>query len=938
MPRKSTRRNFLKLSAAAASLTAAELAHAAPTGLRIRIVTDPASPFISRDPVQWALRKLHEAFTARGIASSDAAGNLAIVIAPVASLLAKPFLAGSTVTQPETTALIPGHFSATPAILVTGIDARGLVYGLLELADRIRLSDSPAAALHLAAPLIETTPNKVRSVMRLFVSEIEDKPWFYDRNFWADYLDTLAAARFNRFNFALGLAYDFPRGVTGDYFEFPYPYLVEVPGYEQVHVEPALQPGERQRNLETLQFIADETARRGMDFQLGIWTHAYQWTDSPHSDHTIAGLTPETHAAYCRDALAAILAACPQITGLTMRIHGESGIPEGSYPFWQTLFQAIPAARTPSGSPRIIEIDMHAKGLDQRMIEIARATGMPVKAGAKFWAEHLGLGYQQADIRAAEYPKAGVTGTFAVSAGARNFTRYGYGDFYQQNIGLDLLYRVWPGTQRHLLWGDPALAAGYGRAANFCGAAGLEIMEPLTFKGREGSGHPNGRDAYADASLASSPAGAVGEGGAAPESNAPKNPVILSEARGAQSKDLRFAPADLDTAKFAVTYMLWGRYLYNPDSDPGFHHRYLAQAFGPAGPALETALAASSRILPLITTAWLPSASNHEFWPEMLTPVSILPYTTRPLYTDSPAPHNVSAISPLDPQLFTTIDQHAKDLIAGTPNARYNSSEVIAWLEDLVATSTRGLAAARTAAGSKARTPEFRRAEEDILILNGLGAHYANLFRAALFYSIYQQSHDPQAATDSYAAYNKAGESWADFSDRAKTVYDADISYGSTTWRRGDWADRLPAINADLDKWKQQILSEIVPNVGPPKPAPQKTQHAPQPVPRPALDAHHTPAASFHPGSALTLSISTPAQVKDAILWYRHVNHGERWLSTPMQRAATAYSAAIPAAYTQSPYPLQYYFEFHTANAATLHPPFNPTLSNQPYYAIYKRV
>ena len=54
---------------------------------------------------------------------------------------------------------------------------------------------------------------------------------------------------------------------------------------------------------------------------------------------------------------------------------------------------------------------------------MARKTGMPVKAGAKFWAEHLGLGYQQADIRASEYPRAGVTGTFAVSSGLRNFTR-----------------------------------------------------------------------------------------------------------------------------------------------------------------------------------------------------------------------------------------------------------------------------------------------------------------------------------------------------------------------------------------------------------------------------------------------------------------------------------------------------------------------------------
>ncbi len=31
---------------------------------------------------------------------------------------------------------------------------------------------------------------------------------------------------------------------------------------------------------------------------------------------------------------------------------------------------------------------------------------MPVKAGAKYWVEHLGLGYQQADIRANEYLRA----------------------------------------------------------------------------------------------------------------------------------------------------------------------------------------------------------------------------------------------------------------------------------------------------------------------------------------------------------------------------------------------------------------------------------------------------------------------------------------------------------------------------------------------------
>ena len=892
MPYKPSRRSFLKLSAAAVAVPSATQPACAATGIgRIAIHTDNSS-LVRSEPVQYALGMLREAITAAHLTDDPAAAALHIQTAPSDSLLAKPFSLSSSVVHAETVALLPGTHMGKPAILVTGVDARGIVYGLLDLADRVRSSPDPISALHLATPLIETTPNKVRSVSRGFCSEVEDKPWYYDRAFWRSYLDTLVAARFNRFALTFGLGYDFPRGVTGDYLHFPYPYLVEVPGYEQVQVVPALEPGERQRNLEALQFIAAETARRGLEFQLGIWTHAYQWTDSPNSDHHIVGLTAETHADYCREALGLLLEACPQITGLTMRIHGESGVPEGSYSFWKTLWSAVPAARTPEGGPRMIELDLHAKGLDPETIAVARATGMPVKAGAKFWAEHCGLGYHQADIRATEYPREGITGTFAVSNGARNFTRYGYGDFYKKDFGLELLYRVWPGTQRHLLWADPALACGYGRSANFCGAAGMEIMEPLFFKGREGSGHPGGRDAYAEQSL-----------------NA------------------------LGTAKFSLTYMTWGRHLYNPNTDPTFYQRILSRQFGPAGSSLGQALAASSRILPLITAAWLPSASNHEFWPEMLTPVQILPYTDRPLYGDNPAPHNVSAISPLDPQLFTTIDQHAQNLVNNKPDARYNTSEVITWLESLVHTSNNALTKARTAAGAKARTAEFRCAEEDILILNGLGSFYAGLFRTGLLYSIHEKTGDPAAAQQSLAAYRKARQSWADFSARAKSIYAADVSYGRPAFRRGNWADRLPAIDNDLAALERFFAS-----------APAKTtsaadalRRAAAPPTRPTLDAHHTPADSFNPGRDLPLTISTPSTITEAVLWYRHVNHGERWRSAPMEHSAHSHSAAIPADYTNSLYPLQYYFELRTASAATLHPLFNSTWSNQPYYAIHRR-
>jgi hypothetical protein len=884
MSTHTTRRTFLKLTTAATSVAAVDFSHAAPTGKSVALIVDSSSPIVAGEPVQWALEEFRRSLASKGIATADDGKTLAVVVSAVADSLAKGFGGLAGITRPETTALIPGSYHNVPAILVTGVDARGMVYGLLELAERVRLNDNPLTALHLSAPLIETTPNKVRSVARAFLSEIEDKSWFYDREFWKQYLDALAYARFNRFNFALGFGYDFPRGVTGDYLHFPYPYLVEVRGYEQVRVDPPLQPGERQRNLETLQFLAAETGRRGLEFQLGIWTHAYQWTDSPHADHQILGITPETHAAYCRDALAVVLKDCPQISGLTLRIHGESGIPEGSYPFWQTLFEAI------SGAGRVIEIDLHAKGLNQTMIDIAHKTGMPLKAGAKFWAEHQGLSYHQADIRATEYPRQGVTGTFAVSSGERNFTRYGYGDFYGQRSGIEILYRVWPGTQRHLVWGDAALASGYGRAAHFCGAAGMELCEPLTFKGREGSGHPGGRNAYIDSSLAG-----IGH----------------------------------DTSKFRITYLLWGRYLYNPDTAEEAHHRFFRQAFGSSGPALESALASSSRILPLVTTAWLPSASNHAFWPEIYSPTSILPAPGKPLYSDSPAPHNVSVISPLDPQLFNTIDQHAKDLVSGTKNARYSPVEVSEWLETMVRESTNSLAVAR-GDGSRAKSAEFRQMEEDILVLNDLGLYYANLFRTGVFYSIFEQTGDPRASEQSLAAYRRAREAWARVAERTNKIYAADISYGDIAMRRGHWSDRLPAIDEDLALLEKHFSEVQTRHIS----AGTAVQNTTKAVPRLAISIEHQAPASFAAGNDLPLAMTAPAVVIESILWYRHVNHGERWLSVPMQKSGNSYSVAVPASYTNSPYPMQYYFELRTVDAAMLHPPFNSTLSNQPYYTV----
>ena len=587
--------------------------------------------------------------------------------------------------------------------------------------------------------------------------------------------------------------------------------------------------------------------------------HGYQWDNSPRPNYTIEGLNAENHGPYCRDALAALLHACPAITGVTLRIHGESGVAEGSYAFWGTVFDGV------KGSGRKIEIDLHAKGIDQGMIDVALATGMPVKVSPKFSAEHMGMPYHQADIRDQEVPKADHrdSGLMALSTGSRSFTRYGYADLMREDRRFDILWRLWPGTQRLLLWADPVFAAGYARAFQFCGSSGVEIMEPLSFKGRRGSGvTPTGRGArcaYADSSLR------------------PR----------------------WDWEKYLDTYRVWGRKLYNPD----------------AKTEVEPALAAASRILPIITTAHLPSAANNNYWPEIYTNQSLVePSTTE--YTDTPSPKTFGSTSPLDPQLFSRIDDFAGELLRGERSGKYSPIEVAQWLEDLAGAT---------------RPSNARRVNIDVAIQAGLGKFFAAKFRAGVLYAIHERTGDRAALQEALRRYRIARAAWDALAETAKGVYVSDITIGELPWLRGHWLDRLPAIDADI-----ALLEERLPSAKPSDDPKMKAAIAeatgrPQ---RPSAAMRHRVPERFQRGQPLTLELACPV-LASARLHYRHVNQAERWQSTVMDRKGPAYVATIPSAYTDSPYPLQYYFELKSASdRAWLYPGFPSDLAGSPYYIV----
>jgi hypothetical protein len=70
-------------------------------------------------------------------------------------------------------------------------------------------------------------------------------------------------------------------------------------------------------------------------------------------------------------------------------------------------------------------------------------------------------------------------------------------------------------------------------------------------------------------------------------------------------------------------------------------------------------------------------------------------------------------------------------------------------------------------------------------------------------------------------------------------------------------------------------------------------------------------------------------------LWYRHVNQAESFQQAEMAADTNTFTAEVPGQYTDSPFPLQYYFEIFAAAAdAALHPGLGPDFAGQPYFVV----
>jgi hypothetical protein len=438
-----------------------------------------------------------------------------------------------------------------PAWIMNGFDERGLMYGLLDVAERVtwnRVGDDPLGRIEA---ITEQPDVGTRAVSIYTMNRAYWESRFYDEVYWERYMDMLAKNRFNELVVIFGYE-------NGGFLAPCYPYYFDVEGFSGISMED-MTPAMQMKNLAALNRMIEMAHARGLDFKVGIWDHIYrggvQTGGIPEEElmkqdrsYLVHGVTAENLNAYTKSALAKFIRLVPGLDGIQLRMHNESGLKRGEEMelFWTEVFTMIKTT-----APEL-KIDLRAKELPESVIQIARDMELNFTITTKYWMEQMGLPFHPTHINRENQLDR----------------RHGYADMLRYPREYKIHWRLWSGgTQRVLLWGDPGYVRRFAESTHLYDGVGFEVNEPLATK-MEAQPH----DAQ---------------------------PVSL------------LTPSYIyyryEFERYWYFFQLFGRLAYNPDTPTVLWDREFEKRFGKeAGPFIQEALNKASWILPRIVAACSP--------------------------------------------------------------------------------------------------------------------------------------------------------------------------------------------------------------------------------------------------------------------------------------------------------------------------------------------
>ena len=641
-------------------------------------------------------------------------------------------------TEPESFAIRKTDRSEQQSVYVVGHDDIGLAYGIFELLGQLQ-SHPGSPLLHRVSSVCRAPRLPVRSVCILLYNRDLEKEWLYSRDHWNSYFELLARSRFNHFTL-----------ITGHHTSYltpPFPFMVDVPGYDHVKV-PSYTDQERRQNLEMLQMVSTLAAEWGIKFVLGIWQQQALHKDPKaggyllytryqqdlhrfgHGDNMVEGLTYDDLFDYCPKALGILLQQCPNIRGVQFRMNWESGIGEDEQAtFYRGIFEAI------ANCGRPMWVDLRAKGLTDETINVASEMGLDLVVSTKFWREHMGLPYHAAENNAWDI--------------GREYRRYGYWDLLHQDKPYKILYRLWFGSQKILLWGDLGYVNRFAESCELGAGLGFEVCAPLSEKGFHnwpgGSWH-----------------------------------VVA---------DRDFEHYRWEFQRYWGFYLAFGLGGYCRNVTQPILEAEFVRRFGEkAAPEIRRAYQAASGVLPLVTAFHGPSSNDLVYWPEMdiggLTEAYI-------------------GTSAGDPGRFYTIYEYVSDYLQGIAAGKLTPLEVAARFVHLGARIRAALRRAADQITSPASNREWRLTRIDLESLAELSEYHGARILSAQRFEFFRKIGDRASLRGAIRYAQAALRRWHRIVELTDGVYYDHMVFNEPPNQIGHWKDLLPLLIHDVRRLEE---------------------------------------------------------------------------------------------------------------------------------------
>lgn len=720
--------------------------------------------------------------------------------------------------------------------VISGSDDTGLMYALLDVANRIGWSTGKTNPFNRVKKTTEKADVKERAVVIYTMNRAHWESRFYDEKYWESYLDMMATDRLNMLEVGFGFE-------NGGFLAPAYPYFFNVESFSFIRMGD-ITSEQQKRNLDALNRLIQMCHDRGIKFRVGFWDHIYRGGFQSNKDlpeqvnSQVQGVTADNMIAYTQVALAKFIVLVPHLDGILFRAHNESGLKkEEQVTFWKGVFDMLKEK-----APNLV-VDLHAKEVSDTIVHEGQDRGLTIRMSTKYWMEQMGLPFHP-------------THTNRITDDS--YRRHSYADMLNYEEHYKVFYRIWGGTTRVLLWGDPEYAKRFAVSTHIHDGAGFGVNEPLTTKM-----HAQPHDA---------------------------KPFDLLKPK--------YRYYEYEFERYWHFYQSFGRMGYNPATPADIWDEAFSQHFGTTtGPVIEKALHIASWVLPRIVASCFPLVGF---------PIAS-GWAEKQHLGDLP---DYAKTTPSDVQQFSSFNDEAKLIMENRETAKILPSRNSKWFKQTSDKINQLITAAERSADNKPGGELFSTIT-DLKILGNLALYHSCRIPAAVSYRLYENTRDVTALDDAIKYEKNAIKAWKQIVRVAGDVYADTLMMGPRKRTlTGHWREELTDLESGLSK-----LEQLKTNYQKPDSAKVAIHFkAAANVDYNSLFKILTqPATAALAGQPLTIrvKVTATAGLKWVHLLYREVNQYKEFKTIDMHvtRDKNIFEATIPGEGVTSKWDLMYLFE-----------------------------